>query len=99
MSETPAQKALNQNVREEWLRWIRETKYIIETKYQYAIGTVFYSFYRNLLHMEQMITLTGITPSVFADIVLHMDAAMKTYLRHYDLPPMPKSLLEYARSI
>ena len=85
--------------REEWLKWIRETKYVIESKYRDLINTAFYTFYRHLLHLEQMLMLTGITPSVFADIVLYMDAAMKTYLKHYDLPPMPKSLIEYARSV
>jgi hypothetical protein len=88
-----------ENVYDEWLRWVRETKYVIESKYRDLIGTVFYTFYRHLMHMEEMLTLTGITPSVFADMVLSMDAAMKTYLKHYDLPPMPKSLMEYARSV
>ena len=90
---------IGEKEREEWLRWIRETKYAIETKYHDMTGTVFYTFYRQLLHLEQMLTLTGITLSVFADIVLSMDATMKTYLKHYDLPPMPKSLIEYAHSI
>jgi hypothetical protein len=85
--------------REEWLRWIRKTKYVIESKYRDLINTAFYTFYRHLIHLEEMLTLTGITPSVFADIVLYMDAAMKTYLKHYDLPPIPQSLLEYARSV
>jgi len=88
-----------ENVYDEWLRWVREIKYVIESKYRDLIGTVFYTFYRHLMHMEEMLTLTGITPSVFADMVLYLDAAMKTYLKHYDLPPMPQSLLEYARSV
>jgi hypothetical protein len=85
--------------REEWLKWIREAKYVIESKYRDLIDTAFYTFYRHLIHLEEMLTLTGITPSVFADMVLYLDAAMKTYLKHYDLPPMPQSLLEYARSV
>jgi hypothetical protein len=88
-----------ENVYDEWLRWVRETKYVIESKYRDLVNTAFYTFYRHLIHLEEMLTLTGITPSVFADIVLYMDAAMKTYLKHYDLPPMPKSLIEYARSV